>query len=517
MEVGKVSVSSAATRVRVANSPRSNLPLKLPAGARPRTITDPALQRLKEQALSGQTAAEWRQVAERAVKVADYATAQSAYQREAELYRAKGYTQAALAEEAKANLYKTDLQLFVLAKPEQSSRMSRLEPVAGCFVGAFIDRDDNLDSHHWQSQKHGDIPQFNKKVGKEHASFFMYRGYGSPFPYEWAQYVKSQGSIPHIAWEPGDIDEVKDDGYLENFLADAARLDHPVILRFASEMNGEWTRYSRDPVKYRAAFRLVYQKSRLAPKVALMWCPNTVPQASIKDYYPGDDAVDWVGVNFYSVPFLDNDPKRPGDKIHPVDHLDFVYRTYSATKPIAIGEWAASHQSALSPQDFVPFAQNKIAQLYSALPTKYPRVKLVSWYDCNNIRHARAERKLNNFLLTEPEPLLTTYRESVASDYFLGAGESAATKSYHPLQGEWSTEQSSELRIYLKSYDPRPRVYFSCGEKVIHASDNPLQWYLTKEQLQGDKDLVTIAVFDSANRFVTSQTVSLKSKKNIQK
>ena len=124
----------------------------------------------------------------------------------------------------------------------------------------------------------------------------MYRSYGKPFPTEWAEYVKSQGAMVHIAWEPSDISKVASDDYLKNFIDEADKLDHPVMLRFAGEMNGEWTAYNGDPEAYKKAFRVVFEESRRATKVALMWCPNTVPQADIDDYYPGDDHVDWASL-----------------------------------------------------------------------------------------------------------------------------------------------------------------------------------------------------------------------------
>ncbi|MFA7479644.1 MAG: glycosyl hydrolase [Vulcanimicrobiota bacterium] len=488
----------------------SNLPLKLPSELQLRAITDVELDSLRALALASQSAADWRKVAERALLLEDFGSAQEAFQRESDIYRAKGHTQAALAEAIKAAQYSTKLQLYRSIPPEPAAKLERLEPASGCYLGAFIDRDDALQAHQFGSQIHGDIEQFNELVEKPHASFFMYRAYGTDFPTRWAEYCKENGAIVHIAWEPKNLEEVKEDHYLEKFMAEAARLDHPVLLRFASEMNGKWTPYNGDPEAYKQAFRLVHKASRNAPKVALMWCPNTVPQAEIQDYYPGHEYVDWVGVNFYSVPYLDNDPERSGELIHPTDHLKFVYDTYSVSKPIAIGEWAASRESSLSPDDLTDFAGGKLAQLYSDLPTAFPRVKMVNWYNCNNIVKARQERQLNNFQLTTSKPLLERYRRAIEGPYFLGAGAQASPVGFEVARSAVALSPGDILKVSLKSYDPLLKVYFLLEDQVIHASSDPLEWYVSGRQLGTGAESVTIAVFDSRDWFVTSETIRVE-------
>jgi Glycosyl hydrolase family 26 len=517
--VSSVSTSVASTRAKPKSQTRqsvANLPLELPGKAEPGSVDDDELTALLSQAQQTQSAADWRKVAERALVVEDFPSAHQAYRRESEIYSNKGFDQAALAEAMKADLYEVALQLYVSKSFEGPDRtLERLEPPNGCYVGAFIDRDSSLTEHYFASQRHGDIDQFNKLVGKEHASFFMYRAYGHPFPTEWAEYVKSKGAIPHIAWEPSDLAQVADDSYLEQFLAEAERLDHPVMLRFASEMNGEWTAYNGQPEAYIKAFRMVFRESRKAPKVALMWCPNAVPKATIDDYYPGDEYVDWVGVNFYSVPFLDNDPKRSGEKIHPTDHLKYVYQKYSTRKPIAVGEWAASRKSALSEKDLAEFATSKVGQMYATLPTRFPRVKMVNWYDCNNIQQAKQERQLNNFQITGSPQLLTGYQTAVSGSYYLGAGERTSKVEFQPVGDPVLLGPSDQIRLFLKGYDPILKVYFQVGSAVVHASDDPLEWFVTGQQLQPyGKGELKVTVFDSKNRFVGTKRVHIEASKN---
>jgi hypothetical protein len=486
---------------------RSNLILELPGKTDSRGVSDTELVALLSTAEYSNMATDWRKAAERAVEVEAFAEASRAFKNEAAIYRQSGDAQAAIAEETRASYYSTELQMFRTVPFKGQRGLERLEPANGCYVGAFIDRDDSLKKLNMQSQVHGDIPQFNELVKTAHASFFMYRSYGMPFPEQWAEYVKEQGAIPHIAWEPRDLNDVRDDDYLRDFMSSAADLDHPVVLRFAGEMNGTWTPYNGNPEAYVEAFRTVYKASRGAPKVAMLWCPNTVPQSGIEEYYPGHDYVDWVGVNFYSVPYLDNEIDRPGDKIFPAEQFKFVYEKYSAHKPIAIGEWAASQKSVLEERDRTDFAVTKLAQLYSVLPTQYPRVKMVNWYDCNNIARAKKERQLNNFQITNSEEILDAYQRAVAHPHFLGAGLENAEQSYEPVKDKVKLVENDELRLALKSYDPTLKVYFKAGGKVVHASSDPLEWYVTSEQLPGKSGQLKVLVFDSRDRFVTRGSV----------
>ncbi len=489
--------------IEVVESPKPvpDLVLTLP-GPASASSSFPALAGLERQAQASGAATHWRLLADTAVKQEAYSLAARAYRQEAAIYRASGDVNAALVEEGKAARYATVTELYRLSQgaSEGEGPLARLEPASGCYVGAFIDRDDNLKSHHFNGQTHGDIPQFNQLVGKEHATFFMYRSYGRRFPTGWVEFCKKNGAIPHIAWEPADLAKVQDDAYLQGWVEAAKKADWPIFLRFAGEMNGAWTAYSQDPEEYKRAFRLVYQAFREAPQVALIWCPNTVPASNIHDYYPGHEFTDWVGVNFYNVLYLDNDPQRPGEWIHPTDLLDAVYQRYSPHKPIAIGEYAATQESRLDAQPRPDFAVTKIGQLYSSLATRYPQVKMVNWYDCNNLRHARPGRQLNNYLVTSPPEVLSSYSSLVASGYFLGAGERRSSVEVSTLGQE--VEVGDEIQAWVKTYVNRPKVYFKLDDRIVHASDLPGRWQISVDE-PGEHHL-KVFVFDRQDRFITS-------------
>lgn len=106
----------------------------------------------------------------------------------------------------------------------------------------------------------------------------------------------------------------------------------PVIVRFAHEMNGSWYAWGQQPEEYVTTFRRVADALHTGAKgSAMMWAPNegggypftggpsaaeagtpafdlldtdrdgvlTIADDPYAPFYPGDDAVDWVGMSLY--------------------------------------------------------------------------------------------------------------------------------------------------------------------------------------------------------------------------
>jgi hypothetical protein len=291
----------------------------------------------------------------------------------------------------------------------QSGQLAKFEPSRGCYIGAFIERDFTVQ---------GDISAFEQLTKKKHASYFTYVGYGRPFPAEWVAKIKAGGAVPHIAFEPNDGLKVVEDGpYIRAWARDAARAQCPIFLRWASEMNGPWTAYSPDPALYIEKYRLISKVMKEeAPNVAMLWIPFAEPQRLIEQYYPGDEWVDWAGVNIYSVYVNNGDPFRPAHQKDPVEELRYVYERYASRKPIHISEYAATIYCKGTASDTVSFAIDKMTRFYTALREQFPRVKSVNWFCWDTIRANRAN---NNYSIIDDGRVLATYRKLVADEHFL--------------------------------------------------------------------------------------------------
>lgn len=287
--------------------------------------------------------------------------------------------------------------------------LAKFEPRSGCYLGAFVMKDDHVS---------GDMALWEQAVGKGHASYLRYVGYGQPFPEAWVADVRRLGAVPNLALEPNDgLAAVTDDAYLREFARAASRSGGPVFLRFASEMNGTWTNYSGDPKTYRRKFRLVAGVFRKeAPNVAMVWTPYCMPQGNIPQFYPGDDVVDWVGINIYSVHHHNGRIEEPADHEDPNALLLPIYRRYSGRKPIQVSEYAATNFCLACNTEMPEFAVQKMTAFYGSLKKRFPRVKMVYWFSWDTISGGAAE---NNYSVVGKPEVLASYKRLVGDPHFL--------------------------------------------------------------------------------------------------
>lgn len=423
--------------------------------------------------------------------------------------------------------------ILLSAFPLRGAGLAKYEPPAGCYIGAFVDRDLTV---------RGDFAKFQQLTQKKHASYFTYVAYGRPFPHAWVEKVKAVGAAPHIAFEPNDgLERVRDDAYLREWARAAAAANCPIFLRFASEMNGRWTAYHGNPALYIQKFQLVSQvMQQEAPNVAMVWTPFAIPQENIPAYYPGDIYVDWVGVNIYSVYVHDGQAGRRADHEDPVEFLRYVYNLYAHRKPIQISEFAATHYCKATKQETVEFAIAKMTRLYQSLKTQFPRVKMINWFCLDTGAAGLAD---NNYSLTDNERVLQTYRTLIADPHFLSdvpyrfaqrpqqIPPKPSGEEDRPLdealehRGAVMTALSSVRISHLKNNQVisssieigvllplslRPRyVTFVVDDRLSIVTNNePFRCLLSKGRLKAGRHTVKAIVYDADGKAHESETVA---------
>lgn len=247
--------------------------------------------------------------------------------------------------------------------------------------------------------------------------------------------VRANGGILLLTLEPHEgldavTEELADElaTLLDGFNGDGV----PVIVRFAHEMNGSWYPWGQQPQAYRTAFRRVADAiHRSAPGSATMWAPNygggypfsggaheAVPGSSdhreldtngdgevdgrddsYAPYYPGDDAVDWVGMTLYhwgnSYPWGANVLPEQGKLLEQLTGTydgaggddtavpDF-YDEYgvSRDKPVAIPETAALYVPDGGGDGELEIKQAWWRQLTDpVIHRDYPKIKMINWFE----------------------------------------------------------------------------------------------------------------------------------------
>ena len=446
------------------------------------------------------SAANLRAKADRLVAQSRFAEASAAYLRLADRYAALGDPNAAQIVRDYSRRYRTDARLYVDDVPARPDRLARNEPPAGCYLGANVEKEDGANRN---------PALFSGKLGRDHALFFTYRAYGQPFPSDWARRVRSLGAGLQIAWEPRDLRQTEDGAYLNRFMADAARSGIPVFLRFASEMNGDWTPYHTDPEAYREAFRRVAAVAHAAgTNLAMVWCPADSPEKGLDAYYPGPEAVDWVGVNFYSVLYNDGNRGRAAAWRHPEDSLDYVYRRYAGRHPMMVGEWAATHRSVVDGVLKSDFAVDKIGQFYAAVPRRYPRVKAVHWLSLDTARYAVGTRRLNDFTLLSDLDVAVAYSRATAEPFFLGHVGDVAASAPRSLANGDALSSEVVLSAYARSYVPRPRTTIVLDGKIV-LDESCAGAHRVGVALSKGKHVISLLVWDGEGRVAGKQTVAV--------
>ncbi|OGC21279.1 hypothetical protein A2291_06245 [candidate division WOR-1 bacterium RIFOXYB2_FULL_42_35] len=275
----------------------------------------------------------------------------------------------------------------------------------GCAIGAYVNGTSN-------------IAPFQTIIGKNLAVVLWYVNMLSPFPTAEADIVNNNGSIPHITWEPWlpDSSTLESialgtyDPYIRNFFTAAKAWNKPLFLRFAQEMNGNWYPWdgfhngqTAGPERYKQAWIHIYnlREEIGASKVVLVWSPNadSVPSDSwnsISAYYPGDQYVDWIGVDGYNWGYY---AWCSFDTV-----FSTVYNTLTSLtqKPLMIGEFSSSEQGGSKAA--------WITDTFTKIESTYPRVKIFNWFNENKERDWR----VNSSSTAE-----TAFNTSLQDSYYL--------------------------------------------------------------------------------------------------
>jgi hypothetical protein len=178
------------------------------------------------------------------------------------------------------------------------------------------------------------------------------------------------------------------DHFLTNWAKQIKQVKGIVLLRIFHEFNGDWypwciSKNNNNPELLVKAFRHIYDvfKEQQVTNVRFIWCPNSmsVPQEKwnyIMDAYPGDEYVDFVGLDVYNgagESKIWTSFRKVGIENY------FILTKELPDKPIFICE-TASRERRNSESD----AQSKaewIEQMSETVRTDMSNVKLLSWFN----------------------------------------------------------------------------------------------------------------------------------------
>lgn len=191
-----------------------------------------------------------------------------------------------------------------------------------------------------------------------------------------------------VSWDPStialtDITSGSQDSALASRVSEAKSWPGtPFFIRFGHEMN--LNTFSGTPAEFVAAWRYVvnYFRSHGVTNGSWIWSPNVWANGRFpfEAFYPGDDYVDWVGLDGYNY-------STGGTHQDAWETLDQVFTpSYNLLKaltnrPMMFAETASTEAGApngTSKADWITTG------FLTTVPTKFPLIKVVMWWEETN-------------------------------------------------------------------------------------------------------------------------------------
>jgi beta-mannanase len=249
------------------------------------------------------------------------------------------------------------------------------------------------------------VTAYEQATGKQMTIVHWYAlwgGWKGPFSRADLDLVDGRGSVPMITWEPwagtpndpawsirASILSGRHDAYIESWARGMAAYGKPVLLRFAHEMHDHhdypWAidKLGNTAPDYIAAWRHVRDlfEKHGATNVVWVWSPNTLGESSpaihldvYRSLYPGDEYVDWVGLNIYNTgPHL-NWLAPPWRSLSAALAAPYAAMSALTDKPLVLGEVASAEAGG----DKGAWIRDGLGP---TLVTQFPRVRAVVWFD----------------------------------------------------------------------------------------------------------------------------------------
>ena len=240
------------------------------------------------------------------------------------------------------------------------------------------------------------INKFNSLTGK---NLYGYSGWLAEWGGDFSWFMRSgdhsilpllqDGTVKAVAvtWRPwqgstSDQQTIKNiiaglsDSYIRTQANICKSFGYPIYMRFGAEFDlnqgGLW---ATNPTNFINCWKHVVDifRAQGANNVIWVWNPNYSECGALhpaRDYYPGDNYVDWVGIDMY----------QSGDNVDPAQQMAPLYNEYGSRKPIGIFEWAVNSYPWTSVNTPDAKRAEYMNKFFDAVEAR-PNVKLVSyWY-----------------------------------------------------------------------------------------------------------------------------------------
>ncbi|OPY56454.1 MAG: Endoglucanase H precursor [Pelotomaculum sp. PtaU1.Bin035] len=414
----------------------------------------------------------------------------------------------------RAEEIRPEIQVFVEedATEAPGPALAKHEPAWGTLLGAAVAGDPAIG--------YGNLDQIPSVYGRNYASLLVYVNEWNTYPDEtFLRIAKEDGYSLQVAWEPSyGLSAVEDNDYLRSFAGILQDYGLPVFLRFAAEMNGDWTPWSGNPELYIEKFRLVAGVMRQeAPNVAMVWSPGYYPEEKVDAYYPGDRWVDWVGINAYSDYYFNGLPDSPastatvnyqGINANPLRKFKAIYDRYSPSKPIMISETGVAWANRYPFVDVSEWGAANLERFYSYLPLIYPRIKAVYYFNFDISNKGREFPCPSHYLISGNKEMLRAYRQATASPWYL-EDWSQTSPVYYCLPPDNNLPPGAKSLVsYVNTGNGVSRVEYYFNGNMIGSAGAP-PWNLNFSFDQAGPGTLEVRAYDKYGNLGATRVLDL--------
>lgn len=273
-----------------------------------------------------------------------------------------------------------------------------------------------------------EISQVEQQLEHRFPILHVYTGFNeefSDFRLRKLEPVARESSIPLISWAPGvakgvlykEIAAGNLDSYLRRWAQGVKAWKSPVFIRFAYEMNMvnmDWnaTESNGGPEAFIHAWRRIHRifNDEGVTNVRWVWCPHADQQSpnytDLRRYYPGDDYVDWIGLDGYHWGSMPGWEAQAFDRVFRASY-DLMA---SRNKPMMIAEMGTPADGWNSGQWLIS-AFDKIA-------LDYPRIQAVVYFNADF-----SKRGEKDWRFTQNNETLKAFRHIVRLPEYSGKAQ----------------------------------------------------------------------------------------------
>ncbi len=251
-----------------------------------------------------------------------------------------------------------DIELYV----KQEVKLGKYEPYEGIYLGAYVEKNKNIN---------GEIAVFEELVNKTQAFKVFQYTMGEGLSAKEILKCMAERKVPYIKLLLGSNQDLTP---LYRMISDInAPYDVPVFIELFP-----LTANLSQPEHYKKTYERAYEIiHKYLDNVVIVWSVDDSRIYDMPLYYPGDEIVDWAGINVYIPKYKDNSPYT----FNAEETLDFWYKSFQKSKPMIISSLAVSHYSRADHAYTLNDAINKLNFFYGELPKRYPRIKGILYID----------------------------------------------------------------------------------------------------------------------------------------